>query len=280
MEIRIDGNLDDRWEDIKSLLKHLIPVWIAPVEQSVKLQLRDVRFLGPSAAVVLFAEHLYARKIGRRLRVVLPKEPPELNAYCYFSGLSHHLRNESPPVPDHPKSETEPLRQVFDANWGMTRGVLRLLRRHTSVTEDFEESLRSCIMEIAHNIVDHAESEIGGVWTARYFSGSQQLRFAFADRGRGVHRSLREAGREFPDAATALDKISRGGVSAMSRPNNMGMGVSNLGSIVAHMGGSTVMVSGDGMICDWSPQSGPQRSITLDHAFPGTAVFVTLPVDG
>lgn len=83
---------------------------------------------------------------------------------------------------------------------------------------------------------------------------------------------------EFSTNREAIARVMQGGVTAKSRPNNMGVGVSNLCAIVRHqLKGRVFIVSKDTAV---NHQPGRQDHWSqLDHPFPGTAVFLNVPVE-
>ena len=76
----------------------------------------------------------------------------------------------------------------------------------------------------------------------------------------------------------AIARVMEGGISAKSQPNNMGLGVSNLCAIIQHqLKGRVFIVSEDTAV---NRQPDRQDHWThLDHPFPGTAVFLNVPVE-
>lgn len=234
-----------------------------------------MEYLGPWAASVLFATVLRGRQLGQDPKVELPTAPVELRAYCAFSGMSMHFAGGPAPEPDHRDCETIPLMQFREARGDLANGLLKLVRRHRAIDLDTEDNLRTCVQEVTQNVIDHSDSPIGGVMSARYFSASQEVRVGIVDRGMGVLASLRRARPAVKDAETALRLISRGGVSSKSRPNNMGLGVSNLFCLMDIVQGRIAVFSSDAVARSVGSSVEIERTRTV---FPGTAVFFTLPL--
>lgn len=279
MLVEITSNIDDTDDAILGLIRKLDLVHRAGPDQGWKLQCRDCRYLGPWAAALLASAYLRGEQLGQRPRIVLPTEPRELDAFCLFSGLKHLKDpNSEPPDPEHKDCETVPIMQFKQAQWGQSDGVIRLLRRHTELGTSTEESLRLCIYEIAQNVVDHAESPVGGILCARFISARKRVRVAVVDRGRGIRDTLRAAYPDIRDSIDALSRVIQGGHSSRARDNNMGLGISNLWQSVEDLGGRIAIVSGDA----WAriiPRRDPRRIETIDCVFPGTGVFFSLPTD-
>lgn len=114
---------------------------------------------------------------------------------------------------------------------------------------------------------------------ARYIESSREVRVGIVDRGLGIAVKLRE---QYPDTATselALRRVIQGGFSSRSRPNNMGLGVSNLFGLVKASGGRMALFTGDA----FAEVHGDMPQPVIRPAgciFPGTAVFFSLPVAG
>jgi hypothetical protein len=74
-----------------------------------------------------------------------------------------------------------------------------------------------------------------------------EVRVAIVDRGRGIASTLRGQYPELRDAPEALRRVVQGGYTAKSRPNNMGVGISNFCSIVVQqLRGEVFIVTEDG----------------------------------
>lgn len=279
MRCRLDGNFDDDSRDMRSLLSRMIEVHRPNVPRtSWTLDCRGCHYLGPWAAALLAAAFLNDRLCGLRPRIQLPTAPPALRAFCVFSGMSKCFRRDGPP-PDaeHPDSETAPIDEFSSASWNRSDGIIRLLRRHTQLNMEREDQIRTCIQEVTQNVVDHAKSPIGGVMVARYLSIGNEVRVAIVDRGVGIAQSLRVQYPDTSNAITALRRVVEGGFSSRSRPNNLGLGVSNLFKLVAIARGRMALVTGEA-IADLRDAADAPTIEQSGSDFPGTAVFFTLPV--
>lgn len=136
--------------------------------------------------------------------------------------------------------------------------------------------MRTCVQEVTQNVVDHAASSIGGVMSARYFAASNEVRVGIVDRGMGIGTSLRGKHPDTKDSFVALTRVIEGGYSSKSRPNNMGLGVSNLFQLTNTIGGRICVISGDAR-AEVHPGGKPSVE-TLPFLFPGTGVFFSLPL--
>jgi signal transduction histidine kinase len=218
---------------------------------------------------------LLQRSLGRDLRLTLPTAPSEVDAFCEFSGLKHLLGGPAPNK-THPANQTVAIRQHTKASFLDATPLTDLVRRHLSTaTEDHLERLQICMNELIQNVVDHSKSIVGGVSCARLVS--KEIRVGVTDLGIGIAESLRQRF-EVRDELEALERIARDErLSARSRPNNAGLGLSHLRSIIEDLGGTLTLLSG--CACGIVRPGQPGWSITkVKVSFPGTAVFFSLPM--
>lgn len=273
---KVDFNLDDKPASMGAFLPRIQPILVAPPGSSWELDLRRCRYMGPDAAAVILSTVLAGRALNQNCTVLLPETPKELDAFCHFSGLKHHLFGEPMPDVEHPACETSPLDVQRRADWLQSpTPFVRLIRKHVDMSEEAEESLRICINESLQNVEDHAQSPIGAVTCARYLARYRQIRLAVVDRGAGILKTLRRKFSDTQDARHALQRVVEGRFSSMSRPSNMGLGISNLAMIVKRMMGTVIILTGDTMALfsrsQWTYPSGK-------YDFPGTGLFLTMPV--
>jgi len=255
----------------------MAPIHVAVTNHKWRLNCRACRYLGPWAVSLIYAAYLRGQVFNQSPRVQLPVEPLALVAFCEFSGMAQVFARGPAPKPDHPDCETIPMEHFTTASWDRSDRIIKLLRRHTELDQDREDQIRSCVQEVTQNIVDHAGSSIGGVMSARYFAKSAEVRVGIVDRGVGVAARLKE---KFPDTTNsrlALERVIRGGYSSLSRPNNMGLGISNLFALVKSAAGRMVLFTGDAFAEVRGGVNVP-RIHDLACGFTGTAVFFSLPV--
>jgi len=216
--------------------------------------------------------------------VLLPNAPPALAAFCSFSGLRQVAETgmiSAVANTDHPKNETAPLQQFQRMNWGGSRSLIHLVKRHfPTMDSESEELIGICYSEIAQNIEDHAESPMGGVMCAKFFAKSREVRIAVVDRGIGIANKLRlsppTTGERVTSDEHALRLVLGGNVSSKSRPNNQGQGISNLALIARGNRGQLVVASNGAMAI--ATHDKPHRFEAIPGGFPGTAVLLSLTV--
>ncbi len=278
MIVTLEGNIDDDARDMLALVRKLEPIHEDRTDRRWQLRCGSVNYLGPWAVSVIAAAFLRGRQLGQRPRIVLPTEPPPLQAFCVFSGMQQMFRKGAAPNPEHPECETVPIEVFESASWDRSNRIIALLRRHTDLDEEREEQIRTCVQEIIQNIVDHAASPIGGVMCARYMAASKEVRVAIVDRGVGIAASLRERFPEIRTSELALRLVIEGGYSSLSRPNNMGQGINLLFDLVASAGGRIAIFTGDAHA--WVGHGAGPRILADACVFHWTGAFFALPVGG
>ena len=247
-------------------------------ETNSELDLTRVNYLGPFAAAILLANELQARKGGQPQRTRFPIHKPKVKAFLHFSGLDNHFGNGPAPDTAHPENVTVPLQIVQKATWNAADPIIELVHRHAVLSEDDETYLRNSVNEVIQNVEDHAQSGFGAVYCARYLATPRKIRVAIVDRGLGIGTTLATRHPEIQGAEAAIARVVKGGVTAQSRPNNMGVGISNLwGHITNPLGGEIFIVTED--VLGYSDREGSLRIVPLGVRFAGTGVFFTVPVD-
>jgi hypothetical protein len=272
--VSVAFNVNDSSSSLQAFARQMAPLFGAIEDHDWDLDLSGCRYLGPFAAALVAASWHRASARGVRCSLHLPSSPPALAGFCRFCGLES-LAGGREADPGHPQNETVPLTVHRSATFRDADPVLELLRRNIEVDDDFEDEFRTCMNEVIQNVVDHAQSETGGVSCARL--RLQKISVAVVDVGVGVAASLR---RRYPDVRDELDAMSRIArqerLSAGSRPSNAGLGLDHLKEIVARRRGELVLLSGNG-VATISVGRPNWEIAAMDPPFPGTAVYFSIP---
>lgn len=277
---RVDFNIDDTPPSLVAFLRRIEPFLIAIDSPSFWLPTLDLsmcQFMGPSATTLIASLVLEARLQRRPVKVIPPVGPHKLLAFLNYNGFDALLGNGGPPDCSSPLCETVPIMNLRGGQRGEAEDILKLVRRHTHVTEENAEYLRIGFNEMVQNVVDHSKSKIGCVASAKFNSFKGTVTIAVIDRGLGVLKTLQT---RYPDLNTSrrvLQSVIDGGFSSKSRTSNAGLGISNLAHFVRNLYGRLWIISGSAWIAvDASKptESGEPR----DWSFKGTAVFFTLRV--
>lgn len=277
MTCTVDFNIDDTRASLAAFLGRARDIFRAGDGDQWTLDCRRARYLGPYAVALIASCVLQARLQRQRFVVYLPDQPQPLAGFLRFSGLRHLLDGESLPDPDVPENETVPLATFSGVEWNLADPVVRLIARHVELSEEDEDRLRMSMREVIHNIKDHAVSQIGGVLSAKFFRGRNEVRIAIADRGLGIPSAIRRRHPEIRDDCEVLRRVVVGGLSSKSTPRNRGLGVSNLAAAVRACGGRLILVAG-GALAEVMAGTEVPTVTPLTSPFPGTAAFFTLRV--
>jgi len=270
--IRVDFSVDDTHSSIAALLQRVLAGG-SQLAGDIVVDLEACQFLGPSAVVILAGLRRRAEAQGSRLTIVPPELPRLLN-YCRYSGLLAEFGVGPPPEP-HTENVTTPVRS-FVREFPLTaiNEVVLLAKREMELSRTAQDDLTLVLSELTQNVIDHSESSVGGFLSARAYKNVRDVRFAVADFGVGIRRTL---ARRF-DIATDRDAIRRAvqeEITSRSSVRNLGLGLAHLHEIVKITRGRMVMYSGHGYL-----RHERRKDVfgALEVAFPGTIVFVRLPI--
>jgi anti-sigma regulatory factor (Ser/Thr protein kinase) len=133
-------------------------------------------------------------------------------------------------------------------------------------------ALKSCIAELAENVVFHAEAADGGYAAAQTWRRRERLEVGIVDLGRGIRRSLIENPRyaNLDNDVDAINTAMQLGVTATPE-RNTGQGLFSTARLLEFNGGHVLVRSGCGCVYDGSRQENGEASF-----FPGTLVALTI----
>ena len=236
------------------------------------VDLESCQFLGPSAVVTLAGLRRWAQIRGWTLAIRPPQLPKLLN-YCRYSGLLTEF-GAGPPSETHPDNVTTPLREFAgELPLEAISEVVALAKSQMELSRAAQDDLTLVLTELTQNVLDHSESPIGGLLSARAYRNVRDVRFAVADYGVGIRQTL---GRRF-DIETdkaAIRRAFQEEVTSRSSARNLGLGLAHLHTIVKATHGRMVIYSGRGYL---RHDSGRDSFGSADVSFPGTIAFVRLP---
>jgi len=176
-----------------------------------------------------------------------------------------------------PKNHWSPLRRLDKWTVGDEEPILRLLRSAGAVSPDVQHALSTAIQEGLQNVDDHAKSPIGALLCAQYVPDGRTVAVALVDFGRGIGPTLRAAHPEIQNDWHALTKVLEGGITALSVPNNLGLGLSNVQSVVTEtVLGILTIISGAAIGAAVKNSTAVTR---FDDPFTGTLISFTLPLE-
>jgi hypothetical protein len=145
------------------------------------------------------------------------------------------------------------------------------------MSTDDEQYLRSAVNEAIQNVEDHAQTRLGAAFCAKYMERSKKISVAIVDCGLGIFTTLSKRHPDILNAEMALQRVVAGEISAKSKANNLGVGISNLwAQITGALKGDVFIISENSIVyCDKLKRP---KSRALGSSFGGTGVFFTVPI--
>jgi hypothetical protein len=243
--------------------------------EDLTVDLTDCGYLGPMAVVGLAVLRRVAETQGRQVCIV-PPSLERLYNYCRYSGLLAEFGAGPAPDVGHPRNVTRPL-AFFDTQTPRhdIGQIVQLAQSEMALTEAGKGDLKLTLGEVTQNVIDHSRSTVGGALSARAYADKKEVRFAVADAGVSFQGALEKNGIKARSPKDALRKVFIDKLSSQSRTHNMGQGLQHLHHIVRLSAGRLVIFSGAGVL---DVQRSKNFFRDTDVAFPGTMVFVKLPI--
>ncbi len=137
-------------------------------------------------------------------------------------------------------------------------------------------SMKTCVKEVLNNIADHSTVNTGFVH-AQHYPNARNLKITMSDFGAGIPNTIRSRYGAMGDAEAIAEAI-KDGVTAKSRPNNMGAGLCYLVDTVIANRGTVRLHSLSGnltCVCDMRGRLKQDRQKT-NGIYPGTLIEIEL----
>lgn len=207
---------------------------------------------------------------GQTVNIILPNSQPVAELFirtnwAYYldkdfgrsqSGFDRHLHT----------------RQILDyKDVGIiTNDFMQIVLRSMKIPKDIVSALEWSIYEICDNVINHAESPVGGFVEAVTYTKEKRISFTVADAGRGVLNSLREG---LPDLNNNIQAIGEAIKAGITRNKQYGQGNGLNGSlrITTMSGGSIDITSGAGTLYCTSEHSRSHEGLPNEF-YKGTSV--------
>lgn len=137
-------------------------------------------------------------------------------------------------------------------------------------------SVRTCVKEVWNNVADHSTMATGFVHSQHY-PNAHQLRITLSDFGLGIPETIKAVYGEMPDQ-NAIALATRNGVTARSKANNMGVGLSYLVDTVLAKRGKVRLHSRNGNVTFYCDMRGNKVDEKRGDrgVYPGTLVEIEL----
>ncbi len=212
------------------------------------LDFTNVTHAYPNGMLAIIAQIQRIRQNSKKIYVRLPMDD---NTRKLFRSVNwaHHLS------PDQfPKSESSHDRHLvtrFFTNATEQKNsvddFMDVILRNMELPRDIISGLEWSINEITDNVLNHSQSEIGGIVEATTYPSNEQIAFAVADAGVGILTTLKEG---IPTLRTDLQAMGEAVKQGVTRNPKFGQGNGLAGSLrfTTMTGGSFEITSGNGRL--------------------------------
>jgi hypothetical protein len=137
--------------------------------------------------------------------------------------------------------------------------------------EELEGAVKYSLVELLRNVIQHSQSQIGGVAMAQYCPSTGLVEICVADVGIGIKSTINEA---YPEIAKELQALKFSVMPHVSRTfgpsvyssmkDNAGLGLFFISQIASLSGGSLFLASKNALIDIYGGNKGDQRKIYRD----------------
>lgn len=218
------------------------------------------------------------RSRGMTFRLLLPDDAGLrqlfLNAnWAHFIDPSHPRSTK-----DHPQHVAARRYSTHAEQQAAVSDVLDVVIRTVELRRDVIAALEWTINEITDNVLNHSQSETGGLVQLDTFRDGHRIKFVVADGGRGIPAAMREA---YPglDDREALAQSVKPGVTSIPE-SGQGNGLAGSLRIATYAEGSFRVCSGRSQLSvfadERTAQYKTQSRLTRGHHYPGTIVMMEL----
>jgi anti-anti-sigma regulatory factor len=190
--------------------------------------------------------------------------------WAHFIDPQKYVRNEQR------RSNNLPALQFLDgdAQHNVVNQAMDILMETIKVQERTQlKALEWALNEITDNVLNHAESPIGGLVQIQSFPSRNRVSFYVADAGLGIPFTLRRAIPSITSDADALDRAIREGVTRNSA-TNQGNGLFGTFKCCEESNGSLVILSNHAVL----KYDGKGLSVKADNV-PFRGSFISATID-
>ena len=236
----------------------------------VRLSFKRVLFAYPNGMIPLIASIDYYKRLGMEFKIDLPVDPQIRN--LFFSTNWAHLL-----LPDtfeeqktmYYKHLAARRFRTFQEQQDTVNEFMHIVIGNLDLNKDVISALEWSINEITDNVLNHSDSEDGGIVQLSTYPQNHRISFAVADSGRGIKESLNES---YPNLHSDILAIGEAVKSGVTRNNDVGQGNGLAGTlrIAEQTGGSFSVLSGKGRMSYYEGKS--DRNSYKDLIYNGTVV--------
>ncbi len=246
-------------------------------QESIVLNFTECTDAFPNSMLPMLCAVSYLRSLGHSFQLALPKERKLKSRF-----IASHWAKFLAPEQSFGSLDSE-ISSTVAYNYTTSKehhqianktinSILKTIVSHRSAFG----ALGWIITEIMDNVLNHAESPVGGyVQLAIFRNTPPKIDFCVADAGKGILASLRQA-RTLSNDVDAIHEAVRAGVTrdpTVGRGNglsgSLGLAVASGGWFRIHSGCAQVL---------WNPESHTVENYSQSERYPGTVVDLQLPL--
>lgn len=278
---------DGGGRDMRSRLQTWEWRWKPPPDRRRALiDFRGVEFLEPWALAMFTAYGLSLRQqTGLDVEPLLD-DAVASNRYLRSMGVAEVLRTgRSIDAWDDDRRNTG--LHVIRSHEDVTRFVRSATQLGRGPDDETMDALKYGMTELGRNVVQHADSPVGGVAIAQFFPDRNSLQIVICDSGRGVREALRH---NYPEIAGDLEALKLAvlphvsGAQATgpySASDNAGLGLFFCKEIAWRAGGTFWLASQRALLgVIREDDAARHRVYRRIESWPGTVVAMDFPADG
>lgn len=137
------------------------------------------------------------------------------------------------------------------------------------------KEIKRSFCELLTNVIQHARSPIGGIFTGQFQRFQKEFQICICDRGLGISERVKMSNENIHSTEEALSWALEKGNSTKDTGNPSGLGLHLLRNFVNVNGGEFRLYANDGVL---SERAGSQKTYPLKAPYPGTLIEVRLKV--
>ncbi|UGY27730.1 DUF4325 domain-containing protein [Bradyrhizobium septentrionale] len=221
--IIFEGNLR---EETRSALVCIFQLIQKLGYQDVVLDFSATRYVDAGMMLPISSYAAYYRKNQIDFSLIEPTDPV-LRRLFINTNWAHFIDPQQYALNSRRRSNNLPALQFLDsdAQHDVVNQAMEILMETIKVQERTQlKALEWALNEITDNVLNHAESSIGGLVQIQSFPTKNRVSFYVADAGIGIPSTLRKAIPAISSDSDALDKAIREGVTR-NKATNQGNGL-------------------------------------------------------
>jgi hypothetical protein len=244
----------------------------------VTLDFSDVANAYPNAMVPIIADVQRMIARGHKVTCVLPRDE-QLRRLFRNTNWAHFLDPDQYDLSD-TVSDRHLAVQRFDdgaTQQQVVNNFIDVTMRTLDLERPVLQGLEWSLNEVTDNVLNHAESPVGGFVQLTHFRKSRKMNFCVADAGRGILGSLRESRPGIRTDEDAIAEVVKCGVTR-NKDIGQGNGLSGTLKIATSAEGLLTILSGESQ-WTWSSSDARATHLEREKRFEGTVVDVQFSID-